>query len=313
MKVITCFSYKGGSGRTVAAANIAAALASRRATAAVEEPLDFKVAVFDLDIFSAGTHRVFGIANNLIKDREFSIQDYLTSQVTPSEQLHRGGITLGDPLMSSFRRLGGANRNCREDLTLFFSKPALQRFAVAKYHENLLLELLLELESQGFDYVIIDGEAGTRAMADIAIRLSDVIFMFFRLTWQHIDGTLSVAEGYHEQEQQGGVTTPIYLIPTCVPLVGRDDNVYKEDAPGFQKLKDQTNDIPKESGLLNFVDRAASGMGHFFAKGLFVHDSLTLKGGERVLIYDPEILGDRAASDYYRIARELSQLHAPRS
>lgn len=313
MKVITCFSYKGGSGRTVASANIASSLASRRPVAAVEEPLNFKLALFDLDVFSAGTHRVFDIANEAIHDREFSLQDYLTSQVSPAEQVRRGSITLSDKLMSGFRNLRGANRNCRDDFTLFFSKPKPDvRFAVQKYHENILYELILELEAQGFDYVVIDGEAGTRAMADIAIRLSDVILMFFRLTWQHVDGTLGVAQGFQEQARQGGVMLPMYLLPTCVPLVGPEDGIYREDSPGFQQLKSQTEEIPKESGLESFVAETSSGMGHFIAKGMCIHDSLTLKGGERVLVYDSSILGDRAASDYYSIARELSRLHPPR-
>ncbi len=312
MRVITCFSYKGGSGRTVAAANIAASLASQRPAAAVEEPLNFKVAMLDLDVFSAGTHRVFDIANEAIRDREFSIQDYLTSQVTPAEQIRRGSITLKDDLMSGFRNLRGANRNCRDDFTLFFSKPKPDvRFAIQKYHENILYELILELEAQRFDYVVIDGEAGTRAMADIAIRLSDVVLMFFRQTWQHIDGTLGVALSFQEQAQQGGVMLPMYLLPTCVPLVGPDDGVYRENSPGFQQLKSQTEDIPRESGLESFVAQTADGMGYFITRGMCIHDSLILKGGERVLVYDSEILGDRAARDYYRIASELSRLHTP--
>ena len=56
MKVITCFSYKGGAGRTTAAANIAAALAStNKNVGSIQAPLGRKVALVDLDVFSAGT------------------------------------------------------------------------------------------------------------------------------------------------------------------------------------------------------------------------------------------------------------------
>jgi MinD-like ATPase involved in chromosome partitioning or flagellar assembly len=312
MRVITCFSYKGGSGRTVAAANITAALASKRAVAAVEDPLNFKVALFDLDVFSAGTHRVFEIYNQDIQKREFSIQDYLMNEVSPADQIEKGGITLKDPLMSDFRDLQNADGNCRDDFTLFFSKPKPLRFQLAKYHENLLLELILELEKQGFDYAIIDGEAGTRAMADIAIRLSDVILMFYRPTWQHIDGTVKVAEQYVNQGKMAGSGPAVYLVPTCVPLVHQEDGVYQEDAPGLAQLRWQTENIPDLSGLKAFVQEAPSEMSYFIKGGLCIHDSLILKGGERVLVYDVQNLGDRAAADYYHIARELSRLHAPR-
>lgn len=309
MKVVTCFSYKGGSGRTVAAANIAAALASIRKVASIEEPLGFKVALFDLDVFSAGTHRVFDISNTAIQRKDSSIQDYLLSQITPADQVQKGGITLADDIMSGFKNRRGAKDNCREDFTLFHAKPEPdRRFNVAKYHENLLLELILELESQGFDYVIIDGEAGIRAMADIAIRLSDVVLMLFRLTWQHIEGTLNVARDYQKQER----SPAIYLVPTCVPLVNAEDKVYYEDAPGLMQLRMQTKQLPEESELNEFAQQTKSMMGHFWSSGVCIHDSLILKGGERILVYDAGITGDRAASDYYQIARELSKLHTPR-
>jgi len=308
MKVVTLFSYKGGSGRTVAAANIAAALSSTRKVAAIEEPLDFKVALFDLDVFSAGTHRVFDISNVAIQKRDSCIQDYLLSQITPADQVRKGGITLEDEIMSGFRNRRGAKDNCREDFVLFHAKPEPdRRFNVAKYHENLLLELILELESQGFDYVIIDGEAGIRAMADIAIRLSDVVLMLFRLTWQHIEGTLNVARDYQQQER----SPAIYLVPTCVPLVDVEDNIYHDDAPGLMQLRMQTKQLPEESELNDFARQTKSMMGYFWSSGTCIHDSLILKGGERILVYDAGIPGDRAAGDYYHIARELSKLHKP--
>jgi cellulose biosynthesis protein BcsQ len=307
MKVITCFSYKGGSGRTVAAANIAAALASARKVAAIEEALNFKVALFDLDVFSAGTHRVFDISNDAIMKRDSCIQDYLLSQISPADQVKRGGITLADGAMSIFRTRRGAENNCREDFTLFHAKPKPDgRFTVAKYHENLLLELILELESQGFDYVIIDGEAGIRSMADIAIRLSDVVLMLFRLTWQHIEGTLGVAQDYQKQER----SPAIYLLPTCVPLVDVQDKIYRDDAPGLMQLRIQTKMLP-EVELNDFADQTKSMMGHFWASRDCIHESLILKGEERILVYDAGIAGDRAAGDYYHIARELSKLHKP--
>jgi len=317
MKVFTCFSYKGGAGRTVAAANIAAAFASSGKTGAIEEPLNFKTAIVDLDVFSAGTHRVFGISNEVVQEQEYCVQDYLMNQIAPSEHVEAGGIRFDHEAMGRFAARG-AKEHCRPDFTLFPAKPDPdRRFVVAKYHENLLLELILELERRGFDYVVLDGEAGTRAMADIAIRLSDVVLMFFRLTWQHVEGTLNVARFY-----QGLENAPhVYLIPTCVPLVGLEDKIYLEDAPGLKLLRRQTETIPDLSTLNQFAEDArykkagrgknVEGMGYFWASRICIHDSLVLKGGENILVFDMEIAGDRAASDYYRIAAEIARIHPP--
>jgi cellulose biosynthesis protein BcsQ len=328
MKVITCFSYKGGAGRTTAAANIAAALASTSENVgSIETPLRRKVALVDLDVFSAGTHRVFEISNEnieqFVKDGKPCVQDYLREQMAPGRYVEEGGITLDHPFMSNFlMKRGGAN-NCRTEFTLFPAKPDPDvRFVVQKQHENVLIELLMELESKawGFDYVILDGESGVRQMADIAVRLADVVIMFFRLTWQHIEGTLNTAIDFEKKTQ---FKKPFYLIPTCVPLVSGDDNVFRDRAPGLTELVELTKRIPEDTKLNEYahehreVAKDRPGPGYFWdgpggtGDRLCIHDSLYLKGEERIIVFDAKALRDRAAEDYYRIAAELNRLHDP--
>ncbi|HEV7892052.1 MAG TPA: AAA family ATPase [Pyrinomonadaceae bacterium] len=319
MKVITCFSYKGGAGRTTASANIAAALASvSRNVGSIESPLNRKVALIDLDVFSAGTHRVFEISNEQIRSFEPCVQDYLREQMAPADYIDRGGIKLDHSFMGSFRMNRGGANNCHHGFTLFPAKPDPDaRFVVQKQHENVLIELLMELEGseRGFDYVILDGESGTRQMADIAVRLSDVVLMFFRLTWQHIEGTLNTALDFDAKTR---FKKPFYLIPTCVPLVSSEDNVYRERAPGLAELADLTERIPEASTLNEYARQHRDGAGHFWdgpdrvgGARLCVHDSLFLKGEERVIVFDADAHRDRAADDFYRIAAELDRLLDP--
>jgi hypothetical protein len=147
-------------------------------------------------------------------------------------------------------------------------------------------------------------------MADIALRLADVVLLFFRLTWQHIDGTLNAARDLianHPDKR-------IYLIPTCVPLIGPDDKIYREDASGLEDLRGFTESIPN-AGLNEFAHENSKGAGYFWgrpdAEKISVHDSLRLKGKEQILVFDPDAADDQAARDYYTIARELARLHPP--
>jgi cellulose biosynthesis protein BcsQ len=309
MKVITCFSYKGGAGRTIAAANIAAALASERGgTGAIREPLNCKVALIDLDVFSAGTHRVFDISNQKVQALSPCVQDFLLQGIPVSRYADTGGLQTGHDLMSSFRAWGAADY-CRKDFTLFPAKadPGL-RFLVQKYHDNQLLGLMMELENRGYDFVVIDGESGMRPMADIATRLAHVVLMFFRLTGQHVDGTLEALEDLRKRPYPPAC----YLIPTCVPLAGRDDTEYQLGAFGLEQLRALTDTLPKESGLNDIAEENKEGIGRFWALSrgrTCIHDSLLLKSSERVLVYDPRYLSDHAAADYYQIAAELKRLH----
>jgi cellulose biosynthesis protein BcsQ len=328
MRIITCFSYKGGAGRTVAAANIAAALASAEVKGAITEPLNAKVAILDLDVFSAGTHRAFDISN---KDLETArpvipmIQDYLLRLTKASDYVAAGGITLEHKLMATFLTRGAAERpanapirwHCRPDLTLFPAKPGADkdsRFTVQKYQHNQLVGLISELERQNFDYLIIDGEAGVRALAEIALQEADVVLMFFRLTWQHIEGTLRVADEI-PKDQKSHRPKPCYLIPTCVPLAGVQEGIYQPAAPGRNFLEINTTRIPASSeGLNERADANPQTLGYFWAHPTgrrCVHDSLYLKGAECVLVYDDLIQQDPTAADFYFIAKELRRLHPP--
>lgn len=321
MKVITCFSYKGGAGRTVAAANIAAALASKRANVgAIDDPLKCRVALIDLDVFSAGTHRVFDIQNEDINVDNFPVcvQDYLRTDMRTIDYMEKGAIRPRDTQMKFFCTNRGGSNNIDKDFALFPARAEPDEgFVVQMLHHNLLIELLDALEAAKYDYVILDGESGDRSMARIALKLAHVVLMFFRLTWQHVDGTLEQARAFKGQQR---FSNHFYLIPTCVPLTEREDGIYcfePSEAPGLESLKQQTHRVLRHSDLNNFAqeNKTGPGPGHFWARSddeggpMCIHESLFLKGEESILVFQPQAREDPAAEDYYRIAAEIKNLH----
>lgn len=316
MRIVTCFSFKGGSGRTVAAANIGAVMASAKDGAgSIKTAVNKKTAVLDLDVFAAGTHRVFDISSkDLRANVDKCLQDYLLEEISAHEFVDKYSVTLEHDLMQFFRMGRAAKSNCRSDFTLFPSRPDPSKtFLVQKYHENLLLELLQELEGRGYEYVFIDGESGIRSMAEVALRLADVILMFFRITWQHIDGTLVTAKEELEDKYQ----IPFFLIPSCVPLVDEDTAIYKPNTPGLDDLRDRVISLPDASELSDYAEkhewaldnkgRRVAGPGFFIKQGLCIHHSLFLEAEERVIVFDPGAIEDKAPHDYYTIAIQIEE------
>jgi len=197
---------------------------------------------------------------------------------------------------------------------LFPAKPdPSRRFTVGLIHQALMREALESLEDKGYDFVIFDGESGKRQMADIAIKLADVILIFFRLTHQHIEGSLETAKLWLSKLDS---SQQFYLVPTIVPLVGEQDGVYLNDAPGLDHLRVSTTKVPNWYGLNEFAnnnkgDETDPGPGYFWASDprMCIHESLALKGGERIVVYNPHYAIEQASRDYYNIARELCRLH----
>jgi hypothetical protein len=120
---------------------------------------------------------------------------------------------------------------------------------------------------------------------------------------------MSTVEAWENRKQ----FPQFYLIPTCVPLVAKSDHVYLESAPGLDRLREQTEEIPKDSGLDEYAEVKKQGPGYFWSteRRMCIHDSLVLKGGERIVVFRPEYRKDNAAMDYYQIAAELDRKHGP--
>ena len=197
-QIITFYSYKGGTGRTMALANVAWILASNGK----------RVLAVDWDLESPGLHKFF---HPFLDESTVSatpgvieiINDYASAAVDPGPrgddwhlefaQVERHAVSLewafpeGGKL--DFLSAGRQNRDysaavCSLDWDNFYDRLGGGRFFRA----------MREDMKQKYDYVLIDSRTGLSDVADICtIELPDVLTICFTLSDQSIEGAANVA------------------------------------------------------------------------------------------------------------------------
>jgi CO dehydrogenase nickel-insertion accessory protein CooC1 len=197
-QIITFYSYKGGTGRTMALANVAWILASNGK----------RVLSVDWDLESPGLHKFF---HPFLDESTVSatpgvieiINDYATAAVDPGPrgddwhlefaQVQRHAVSLDwvfpDGGRLDFLSAGRQNRDysaavCSLDWDNFYDRLGGGRFFRAMRDDM----------KQNYDYVLIDSRTGLSDVADICtIELPDVLTICFTLSDQSIEGAASVA------------------------------------------------------------------------------------------------------------------------
>lgn len=181
MKTLMFYSYKGGSGRTVAAANVAAALAKRGK----------KVSILDFDFEAPGLHHVLeAVLTPQVKAR-IGIQQYLQNAIDVSELADEIAIDVfaqNGPL-SRFR-----NQISSGGLLLYLmASPGVKQVDARDPKITGKIEVLVQTlgERNGLDYIIIDAASGVGETYSLAAGVSDESLVFFRWSKQHVEGTLN--------------------------------------------------------------------------------------------------------------------------
>jgi tetratricopeptide (TPR) repeat protein/CO dehydrogenase nickel-insertion accessory protein CooC1 len=197
-QIITFYSYKGGTGRTMALANVAWILASS----------EKRVLCVDWDLESPGLHKFF---HPFLSESTVSatpgvievINDYASAAVDPSPRpddwhleyarVDRNAVSLnwefpGEGRLD-FLSAGRQNRDysaavCSLDWDNFYDRLGGGRFFRA----------MREDMKQKYDYVLIDSRTGLSDVADICtIELPDVLAVCFTLSDQSVEGAAGVA------------------------------------------------------------------------------------------------------------------------
>ncbi len=197
-QIITFYSYKGGTGRTMALANVAWILASNGK----------RVLAVDWDLESPGLHKFF---HPFLDESTVSatpgvieiINDYAMAALNPRPRddawhleyarVERHAVSLEwkfpDAGRLDFLSAGRQNRDysaavCSIDWDNFYERLGGGRFFRA----------MREDMKQQYDYVLIDSRTGLSDVADICtIELPDVLVVCFTLSDQSIEGAANVA------------------------------------------------------------------------------------------------------------------------
>ena len=175
MKCFTLHSYKGGTGKTTLGANLAAILAKKGRD----------VAILDLDFQAPSLHTLFGLSAGTRY-----LNDYLTEEVSHKEVLNDRSASL----------------DVKGKLVVAFSNPDVEAIRSQlskdrKWHMQALSQLLnlkKKLESDGFDYVILDSAPGVHYSSVNAIVVSDFTIIIAKIDNFDFDGTLNLLNGLYD-------------------------------------------------------------------------------------------------------------------
>ena len=179
-RCIAFHSYKGGTGKTTIACNLAAMLSLK----------GYNVSLLDLDVYAPSLHAYFDYSpNKWINDLLFENSDLneIMVDMTPTLTKHAadrtkkmGKLLVGfsNPQKDEIYRLEGSIKTANANIQL------LRRFV------QLREDLISDYES---DYVILDTSPGIRYWSINSLAVADVLFLTLKFGDLDIEGTIKMA------------------------------------------------------------------------------------------------------------------------
>ena len=212
MITISCFSYKGGAGRSTLAMNIVPYLASVL-NATEERPL----ILVDMDIDSCGITYFLNIDN--FKEsfkNEHAVQDLFGSTGSP----HRDNNAPNAKEHDFFSKLPGVGRYFNKPNRSILCIPALPGGKLGGTNNydgsnsSLLEDFVDECNRHNLAGVLLDSSVGDQLTAKWSNNIADIILCCLRPTEQFREGTSRFFDNFDENICQGKT---IVVIPNVVP------------------------------------------------------------------------------------------------
>jgi cellulose biosynthesis protein BcsQ len=235
-KIITFYSYKGGTGRSMALANVAWLLAIN----------EKKVCVLDWDLEAPGLHRYF---KPFLADPELfetdglidafwqaAVQAFAPAKDATPEKVPREldlaalDLDLEDyitPLDWDFGEKGGIDFVGAGRQGATYSER-VNTFDWKRFYSlggGRLLDEVRDLLARNYDYVLIDSRTGVSDTSGICtIQMPDMLVACFTLNRQSIDGAAAILRSVRIQRTSADGTVGISLLP----IVTRIENSEKD-------------------------------------------------------------------------------------
>lgn len=226
--VITFYSYKGGTGRSMALANVAWILASN----------GYRVLVIDWDLEAPGLHRYF---SPFLADRELTASDgvidfvsrYADAVLTPPADESHGQGEWYRAYARISRLAASLTWDFDGDGTLDFIGAGRQgplyasrvsNFPWQAFYERLgggdFLDAARDDMTAEYDYVLLDSRTGVSDSAGICtMHLPDALVICFTLNNQSIVGAAEIAKTI--SQKPGRSEMPIFPLATRIELTER--------------------------------------------------------------------------------------------
>src|SRR5919199_5899986 len=213
---IAFHSYKGGTGKTTIAANLAALLAKK----------GYRVFLLDLDVYAPSLHSYFD------KDPKRWINDFLNGtaevgdiivDVTPviEEMSHANAYNKGENERINGKLWVGFSSPKKEEIYRLEGGSGKQESSKIQLLRRFILlrEQLISLHDA--DYIIIDTSPGIRYWSINALAVADTLFLTLKMGDLDIDGTRKMAEEIYGSFTKFGAKS--YLVMNrvagyCVPF-----------------------------------------------------------------------------------------------
>jgi len=282
-KICQMYSYKGGSGRTVATANISSILAKEHKK---------KVVCIDMDMEGAGLGVVFGAHKIAAKenDRKY-IQDIFIKNILSSDdfmenwwpKLHFDiGELLGDSKL-------------KEKLLIIPARFGTQVIESGEHTADQFNAFLLTIQEQiEPDIILLDSASGFQDWATLGMDYSELLTLFFRWSHQSIEGTIEVVNYILSMEES--TIEKIFLVPSMVPKNSLKSEKYQNILGQAEiRLRIETK-AEKRDEIQIFKDGISEAVG--------------LKWREKILNMEEEIEPDEknALSDYRKVAKYILEM-----
>ena len=223
-RIITFYSYKGGTGRSMALANVAWILASTGKN----------VLLIDWDLEAPGLHRYL---HPFLTDKELTSTEGLIDFVVQyadraARKTRRATNNWYEPYANILQYASSLNHPFQKG-TIDFVPAGRQgadyatrvnSFNWQHFYEQLDGGLFFEAAKEsmaGYDYVLIDSRTGVSDTSGICtVQMPDVLVVCFTLNIQSIEGAAAVAESALAQrrDDRGRATLKIFPVPTRVEL-----------------------------------------------------------------------------------------------